>query len=321
MYGYPHRQEHQFLLGPSQNRSVRSSKSRRQGSRQRRVPELMSRRVLLNRGSLAPLLVLLIGCGSATIASRDGGGTGGNEATGGTAPGTGGGAAGVSGGTGGNSGAAGSGPGGASGGAAGGLGGATGGAGVAGATGGAGVAGTGGGAGAAGTDGGAAGAGGATGGSGAAGTGGSAGTAGSLTPGYVVCGSVSNCPVTSGGQCCYSNMDQSSTCQAAGATCDPVPATTAGTYYIKTTIACDSASDCPSGQICCYTSVYIGSSTACMAASACVDAPPPGMGGYSTSRRQLCDPTKVVPSECLSGTCKTATTFSQDLPSYLYLCL
>ncbi len=116
-------------------------------------------------------------------------------------------------------------------------------------------------------------------------------------------------------------MDQSSTCQAAGATCDPVPATTAGTYYIKTTIACDSASDCPSSQICCYTSVYIGSSTACMAASACVDAPPPGQGGYSTSRRQLCDPAKVVPSDCLSGTCKTATTFSQNLPSYLYLCL
>jgi hypothetical protein len=163
--------------------------------------------------------------------------------------------------------------------------------------------------------------GGASGGAGSdAGVAGTAGGAGSLPPGYVVCGSVSSCPLASGGQCCYSSMDQSSTCQGAGATCDPV-ATGSGTYYIKTTIACDSSNDCPSNQICCYRSIYIGSETACMAASACVDAPPPSPGGYSTTRRQVCDPTKIAPSECLAGTCKTATTLSQSLPSYLNLCL
>jgi hypothetical protein len=196
--------------------------------------------------------------------------------------------------------------------------------GEAGAGGGAAKAGSGGAAGAADGSGGAGGesAGGATGGSGAAGASGSAGSAGSSTPGYTVCGSISNCPLTNGGQCCYSDMDQSSTCQGAGATCDPVPAAAAGMYYIKTTIACDSASDCPSSQICCYTSVYVESSASCMAASACVDvAPPPSTGGYATSRRQVCDPAKVAPSECLSGTCEMATTFSQNLPSYLYLCL
>jgi hypothetical protein len=238
------------------------------------------------------LLVLLLGCGSATV----NGGTGGS----------GGGSAGVGGATGGKGGAAGSnvnGTGGA--------------AGAAGTSGGAGAAG----AGAAGTNGGASGSGtgGAAGGAGATGTAGAGGD-GSRTAGVVVCGSVDNCPITSGGQCCYSDMDKSSTCQASGATCDPVQDGSTGSYYIKTTIACDSSNDCPSSQICCYTSVYIGSNTACMAASACVDSPAP-TGGYATSRRQVCDPTKVVPSECLSGTCKAAMNFSARLPSYLYLCL
>ncbi len=158
---------------------------------------------------------------------------------------------------------------------------------------------------------------------GAAGAGSSiGGSGGSSSPssGSVVCGQVTNCPLNGGGRCCYSAMDQSSACQGPGATCDAVPASTPGTYYVKTTIACDSSNDCAAGEICCYTQLYISSSTACMAAASCVDVTGP-TGGYNTYRRQVCDPARVAPTECLSGSCKTATTYSQNLPSYLYLCL
>ncbi len=137
--------------------------------------------------------------------------------------------------------------------------------------------------------------------------------------GYVVCGSVAGCPLANSGKCCYAQMDQSSACQAAAASCEAVMSGT--TYYGKTTIQCDSSSDCAVGEICCYTEIYIGRSTACAVPSACVDAPPPGPGGYATYRRQVCDPNVVAPTECLSGSCKVATGFSQALPSYLYLCL
>ena len=135
----------------------------------------------------------------------------------------------------------------------------------------------------------------------------------------VVCGTITTCPVANGGKCCYSAMDQSSTCQGAAATCDPVPSG-AGTYYVKTTITCDSSADCSGGEICCYTQMYITSAAVCMAASSCIDIPPP-TGGYATTRRQVCDPAMVAPSECLSGSCKPAPTLSQSLPPYLSLCL
>jgi len=177
--------------------------------------------------------------------------------------------------------------------------------------------------------------GGASGGVGATGAGGtaSAGASGGSGPptggmaggdpyarGYVVCGAVTACPLANGGRCCYAEMDQSSACQVAGATCEPVMAS-AGTYYAKTTVQCDSTSDCPAPQICCYTEVYIGRSTACADPSTCVDQPTPGPGGYATHRRQVCDPNTVAPTECLSGTCKVATTYSPALPPFIYLCL
>jgi hypothetical protein len=132
--------------------------------------------------------------------------------------------------------------------------------------------------------------------------------------GSVLCGAVTACPLTNGGKCCYAQMDQSSACQVSAASCEPVMSGTL--YFAKTTIQCDSTSDCSAGQICCYTEIYIGRSTSCADPSACVDAPPPGPGGYTTYRRQVCDPNVVAPTECLSGSCKVATTYSQALPPY-----
>ena len=158
---------------------------------------------------------------------------------------------------------------------------------------------------------------------GAAGTGGTlaTGTGGhdSYEPGSVICGAVMECPVANGGKCCFAQMDQSSACQVAAATCESVMSGTV--YYTKTTIQCDSSSDCTGGQICCYSEMYVQRSTSCTDAAACVDAPPPGPGGYATHRRQVCDPNALAPTECLSGSCKVATSYSQVLPSYLYLCL
>ncbi len=148
---------------------------------------------------------------------------------------------------------------------------------------------------------------------------GGAGGFGNESSGTVVCGQVAACPLKDGGRCCYSAMDQSSACQGFAATCEPVPAT-GGMYYVKTTIGCDSSNDCAAGEICCYTQLYISSSTACMTPSSCVDVPPP-TGGYNTYRRQVCDPTRIAPTECLSGSCKAAPTYSQNLPAYLHLCL
>jgi hypothetical protein len=157
---------------------------------------------------------------------------------------------------------------------------------------------------------------------GTSGVAGSGGASGQRVSGSVVCGSVPECPLANSGQCCYSTMDQSSACQGAGATCESVPdSAKPGTYFVATTIACDSSSDCPSTQICCYTNVYVSSSTSCISAAACVDVPPPNPGGYNTYRRQTCDPSKIAPTECLSGTCQTGPTFNPELPSYLYLCL
>jgi hypothetical protein len=144
---------------------------------------------------------------------------------------------------------------------------------------------------------------------------------GARASGYVVCGSVTECPLANGGQCCYTQMDESSACQGAGASCESVPATGPNPAQYKASIVCDSSNDCPSTEICCYSNVYIGSSTACMPASSCVDMPGSGPAGYTTYRRQVCDPTKVAPTECLSGTCQTATNYSTSLPPYLYLCL
>ena len=92
-------------------------------------------------------------------------------------------------------------------------------------------------------------------------------------------------------------------------------------YYVKTKTDCDSSSDCSGGEICCLSEFYISRSTACMTASLCVDVPAAGPGGYTTYRRQVCDPALVAPTDCLVGTCKTAVTYRQDAPPYLYVCL
>jgi hypothetical protein len=152
--------------------------------------------------------------------------------------------------------------------------------------------------------------------------GGAAGGGGSgFVSGYVMCGSVTSCPLASGGQCCYSEIDRSSACQGVSASCESVVPMGANPGHERTTIVCDSTNDCPSNEICCYSNIYVGSSTACSPAASCVDVSPPGPGGYWTYRRQVCDPSRVAPTECLSGTCQTATNYSVSLPPYLYLCL
>jgi hypothetical protein len=184
--------------------------------------------------------------------------------------------------------------------------------------------------------GGAGGAGGASGKDGAGGVGGAGGTAGAgagavagttgaggsgFASGYVVCGSVTNCPLGNGGQCCYFDMDQSSACQGVGGTCESVVPVGTNPGYERTSIACDSTNDCASNEICCYSNIYVGSSTACAPAASCVDMSSSTPFGYTTYRRQVCDPYKVAPTECLSGTCQKATNYSTSLPPYLYLCL
>jgi hypothetical protein len=177
-------------------------------------------------------------------------------------------------------------------------------------------------AGVAGADGSSAGATGGTGdaGGGAGGMDAAAGPDGARVSGYVVCGSVTDCPLVNGVRCCYTQMDESSACQSASATCESVGPSNATAPNIRTSIVCDSSNDCASNEICCYSNMYINSSTACVPASSCVDMPP-GAGGYTTYRRQVCDPAKVAPTECLSGTCQTGTNYGPFMPPYLYLCL
>jgi hypothetical protein len=63
-------------------------------------------------------------------------------------------------------------------------------------------------------------------------------------------------------------------------------------------LACDQASDCAEGQVCCSVSCRRSEAhMACVAASECVQIEP-----SDCTLRQACDPTAIRP-ECLEGTC------------------
>lgn len=104
------------------------------------------------------------------------------------------------------------------------------------------------------------------------------------------CGSVANCPVGNGGQCCATGAYQSIayTCQPPGATCDT-----------PSIIICDSRSECPSSQICC---LHSSGSAPGLWYTICED--PAACQGHSTQgASQVCDTAFTSPTECLTGAC------------------
>jgi hypothetical protein len=125
----------------------------------------------------------------------------------------------------------------------------------------------------------------------------------------VQCGSVANCSVGGGAQCCatagstYGSLIF--TCQAAGASC--------GTPSV---IPCNSRAECPGSQICC---IHGNGNAAgswrvlCEDPSACVGHSGEGAG-------QVCDPSLASPSECLSGTCHDSSDPSTVPGSGLGVC-
>jgi hypothetical protein len=109
-------------------------------------------------------------------------------------------------------------------------------------------------------------------------------------PGAVSVGN-GECSLQNGVKACYNFVADTFTCTAG--TCMDLSAS-------KTQLACDGASDCGAGQICCFESIYISNQTKCMLPSACKDEP---AGRYSFNREQVCD----VTDECATGTCQLAT--------------
>jgi len=95
-----------------------------------------------------------------------------------------------------------------------------------------------------------------------------------------------NCPVGTGGQCCWTLPDfpGTATCLGPGASCQN-----------GSSVFCDSQTDCPSGQICCAvgTGDVIGQwSISCMPAADCRD-----QQGGVVFGQQVCDPA-LTPTEC-----------------------
>ncbi len=116
-------------------------------------------------------------------------------------------------------------------------------------------------------------------------------------PATVGCRGV-NCPVGTGGQCCWTLPDfpGTATCLGAGASCQN-----------GSSVFCDGEADCPAGQICCAmgTGDVLGQwSTSCMPAAACHDQ----QGGVIFGQ-QVCDPA-LTPTECPGSTACSASFFN-----------
>lgn len=130
------------------------------------------------------------------------------------------------------------------------------------------------------------------------------GGAATVTPIYVKCGSVAQCPVHEGGQCCYLQATDEHVCQAAGSSCET---SGSGPYVVRRSYTCDERADCPTGQFCCYT----GSNATPAGAAGCAETCPPPL---SAPRLQICNPANTAPSDCQSGTCTgDASTYVGDL--------
>lgn len=99
----------------------------------------------------------------------------------------------------------------------------------------------------------------------------------------VPCGSTL-CQVGNGEQCCVTGSTSAPTYACAPVGSCPV------------FVACDSAADCPSGQICCLTTNGVSYATSCSAPSSC-------KGGATFGASQACDPALTAPTECLTGAC------------------
>jgi hypothetical protein len=105
-----------------------------------------------------------------------------------------------------------------------------------------------------------------------------------------------NCPVGTGGQCCWTPPDfpGTATCLGPGASCQN-----------GSSVFCDSKADCPLGQICCAvgTGDVVGQwSISCMPAADCHN-----QQGDVVFGEQVCDPA-LVPTEC-SGTVPCSPSF------------
>ncbi len=156
------------------------------------------------------------------------------------------------------------------------------------------------------------------------GTGGNAtGGTGSVTDpqaGRVRCGkdaqqSTVECPID-GYLCCWKSTDAAFACQLDTSSCSSTsPQQTP--VNIKAQLDCDGSEDCTGGKICCYTTQATGHSTSCMLPADCKDEP---SSGYSTYRRQVCNPDHTVPTDCANGTCKPGNGYNGNLPASLYVC-
>lgn len=122
--------------------------------------------------------------------------------------------------------------------------------------------------------------------------------------GSVWCGDgAATCSVTTGGQCCYSNQGDAGpkyVCQGATGSCN------------DTTIKCDSNNDCGSGEVCCYQYTFFTqyAIASCQPTSNCKPSTSDGGVTIVKSATQLCDPTKVSPTECVypaSSSCQPTT--------------
>jgi hypothetical protein len=108
------------------------------------------------------------------------------------------------------------------------------------------------------------------------------------------------CAMGQGGMCC---LTWNSSNTAASGQCLPVGASSCTTddsvdpYIYRDGLTCTKTADCASGNICCHTSVYIASSSACQPTATCVD---DHSGFYTRYRLQLCDPANPG---CVTGSC------------------
>ncbi|MBI3205526.1 MAG: hypothetical protein HYZ29_28560 [Myxococcales bacterium] len=130
--------------------------------------------------------------------------------------------------------------------------------------------------------------------------------------GSVWCGAAApKCSIANGGKCCYSESGDagpSFVCQSAAGTCT------------KVTLQCDSNNDCTGGKICCLKSAISSTdaTATCMDPSSCQK---PDGGTVLIFYTQLCDPTKVSPTECIypAGS-KCQPQASSLLPTEYYTC-